>query len=92
MLTQFRRTWGIAFAVAIAAGLGISSGPATADLLTEIKERGEFIVGTEARFPPFEFVKDGEIVGYSTDIMSHISANSAEVARSDERSESTSAA
>ena len=72
MLTQFRRTWGIAFAVAIAAGLGISSGSATADLLTEIKERGEFIVGTEARFPPFEFVEDGEIVGYSTDIMSHI--------------------
>ena len=72
MLTQFRRTRGIAFAVAIAAGLGISSGSASADLLAEIKERGEFIVGTEARFPPFEFVKDGEIVGYSTDIMSHI--------------------
>ena len=72
MLTQFRRTRGIAFAVAIAAGLGISSGSASADLLAEIKERGEFIVGTEARFPPFEFVKDGEIVGYSTDIMAHI--------------------
>src|SRR5690606_9442236 len=29
-------------------------------------------VGTEARFPPFEFVKDGKIVGYSTDLMEHI--------------------
>ena len=72
MLTQFRRTRGIAFTVAIAASLGFSGGSANADLLAEIKKRGEFIVGTEARFPPFEFVKDGEIVGYSTDIMAHI--------------------
>ena len=72
MLTQFRRARGIAFAVAIAASLGFSGGSANADLLAEIKKRGEFIVGTEARFPPFEFVKDGEIVGYSTDIMAHI--------------------
>ena len=72
MLTQLRRVRAIAFAAAIAAGFGISSGSASADLLAEIKERGEFIVGTEARFPPFEFVEDGEIVGYSTDIMAHI--------------------
>ena len=50
----------------------MSGGPAKADLLEEIKQRGEFIVGTEARFPPFEFVEDGEIVGYSTDIMAHV--------------------
>ncbi|MDE0458850.1 MAG: transporter substrate-binding domain-containing protein [Chromatiales bacterium] len=72
MLTQFRRTRGIAFAAAIAVSLGFSSGSANADLLAEIKKRGEFIVGTEARFPPFEFVDDGEIVGYSTDIMAHV--------------------
>ena len=29
-------------------------------------------MGTEARFPPFEFVKDGKIVGYSADIMVHV--------------------
>ena len=46
--------------------------PAQADLLEEIKQRGTFVVGTEARFPPFEFVQDGEIVGYSTDMMEHI--------------------
>ena len=45
---------------------------AWADLLEEIKQRGTFVVGTEARFPPFEFVEGGEIVGYSTDMMEHI--------------------
>ena len=46
--------------------------PAQADLLEEIKQRGTFVVGTEARFPPFEFVEGGEIVGYSSDMMEHI--------------------
>ena len=68
----FKRVYGVVFAVAVAGGLSVSGGSARADLLAEIKERGEFIVGTEARFPPFEFVEDGEIVGYSTDIMEHV--------------------
>ena len=72
MSALFKRAWAIALAVAVAGSLGFSSGTASADLLDEIKERGEFIVGTEARFPPFEFVEDGEIVGYSTDIMEHV--------------------
>jgi polar amino acid transport system substrate-binding protein len=46
--------------------------PAQADLLEEIKQRGTLVVGTEARFPPFEFVEGGEIVGYSSDMMEHI--------------------
>ena len=71
-MASFKRTWAVVFAVAVAAGLGISGGEAKADLLEEIKQRGEFVVGTEARFPPFEFVEDGEIVGYSTDIMAHV--------------------
>ena len=69
---MFKRAQAAVFAVVVGAGLGCSGGAADTDLLTEIKERGEFIVGTEARFPPFEFVEDGEIVGYSTDIMDHI--------------------
>jgi len=57
------------------AALGLGLGPvASADLLEEIRAEGEFEVGTEARFPPFEFVEDGEIVGYSADIMEHIMA------------------
>lgn len=63
----------LAGGLALAAALG-SGAPARADLLETIKERGTFVVGTEARFPPFEFVEGGEIVGYSTDIMEHIMA------------------
>ena len=72
MLALFQRASAVVFAVLVAAGFVFSSGPAEADLLAKIKERGEFIVGTEARFPPFEFVKEGKIVGYSTDIMEHV--------------------
>lgn len=57
------------FASALAIGLSPS---ARADLLEEVKQRGTLVVGTEARFPPFEFVEDGEIVGYSSDIMEHV--------------------
>jgi polar amino acid transport system substrate-binding protein len=42
---------------------------AHADLLEEIKKRGEIVIGTEARFPPFEYVEDGKIVGYSADLL-----------------------
>ncbi|MDR1947312.1 MAG: transporter substrate-binding domain-containing protein [Desulfovibrio sp.] len=42
---------------------------AKADLLDEIKKRGEIVIGTEARFPPFEFVENGKIVGYSADML-----------------------
>ena len=72
MLASIKRAWAVPLGAIIAAGLAFSGGPANADLLAEIKKRGEFVVGTEARFPPFEFVKDGKIVGYSTDIMAHI--------------------
>jgi polar amino acid transport system substrate-binding protein len=48
---------------------------ASADLLSDIQAKGVFTVGTEARFPPFEFVENGEIVGYSSDIMELIMAH-----------------
>lgn len=63
--------------VSIATGLLMTSGLAfsvNADLLENIKSEGTFTVGTEARFAPFEFIEDGEIVGYSADIMEHIMA------------------
>lgn len=46
--------------------------PAHSDLLDDIRSDGTFTVGTEARYAPFEYVEDGEIVGYSADIMKHI--------------------
>ncbi|MCY4487569.1 MAG: transporter substrate-binding domain-containing protein [Deltaproteobacteria bacterium] len=72
MQTLFKRVQAVIFVAAVTASFTISSPPAKADLLTDIKKRGEFVVGTEARFPPFEFVKDGKIVGYSTDIMARV--------------------
>lgn len=52
---------------------------AHADLLEDIKTRGEIVIGTEARFPPFEFVKDGKIVGYSSDLLALIMQDMPEV-------------
>lgn len=58
----------IAFALAPA-------GPASADTLAKIKKSGEVTVGTEAAFPPFEFVQEGKIVGYGKDILDAIVAD-----------------
>jgi len=52
----------------------LASTQASAGLLDEVKAKGVLTVGTEARFPPFEFVENGEIVGYSADIMREVMA------------------
>ena len=41
----------------------------------KIKRTGKVTVGTEAAFPPFEFVEDGKIVGYGKDILDYIVAD-----------------
>ena len=41
----------------------------------ETKQQNKIVVGTEAAFPPFEFVQDGKIVGYGADILAEISKN-----------------
>jgi polar amino acid transport system substrate-binding protein len=53
-----------------AAGLiGLSaSQSARADTLDEVKKRGALMVGTEAAYVPYEFFKDGKIIGYDPDI------------------------
>jgi len=43
--------------------------------LQEIKQRGKVIVGTEAAYAPFEFVEDGKIVGYGSDILAEVVKN-----------------
>lgn len=50
----------------------VTTAQAGPDLLQQVKNEGRLTVGTEARFKPFEFVQDGQIVGYSADIMRHI--------------------
>jgi polar amino acid transport system substrate-binding protein len=50
--------------------VGLSSvRPARADALADAKKRGTLIIGTEAAYVPYEFFKDGKIVGYDPDIM-----------------------
>jgi len=41
---------------------------ARADTLEEAKKRGTLIIGTEAAYVPYEFFKDGKIIGYDPDI------------------------
>ena len=72
-ITSRRTRRALTFGAVLTLALAVADEPsAQADLLEEIKQRGTFVVGTEARFPPFEFVEGGEIVGYSADMMEHI--------------------
>ncbi len=55
---------------AAVAGLGLlPAGVARADTLDEVKKRGTLKIGTEAAYVPYEFVKDGKIIGYDPDII-----------------------
>ncbi len=54
------------------AGLSLTAMGAQADLLDDIKERGEIVIATEARYEPFEMLQDGKIVGYGKDILDEI--------------------
>lgn len=60
---------GAMYLMPIGFGLALVPVPARADLLAQIKERGEITIATEARLPPFEFVENGKIVGYDADLM-----------------------
>lgn len=44
---------------------------ARADTLEEVKKRGTLVVGMEAAYVPYEFFKDGKIIGYDPDIIDH---------------------
>ena len=59
---------------ATAAGaLGLSSTRAArADAMADAKKRGTLMIGTEAAYVPYEFFKDGQIVGYDPDMMAII--------------------
>ncbi|KAF1021158.1 MAG: L-cystine-binding protein FliY [Paracidovorax wautersii] len=50
--------------------LGMALGCASAaDLLDKVKAQKVLNLGTEAQFAPFEFIENGKIVGYSTDLL-----------------------
>ena len=55
---------------AAAGGLAaFSIGGARADTLDDVKKRGTIIVGMEAEYVPYEFIKDGKIIGYDPDLI-----------------------
>ena len=57
-----------AAAVLASTTLGYAS-HANADTWERIQQEKKFVIGTEARFPPFEFVEGGKIVGYTQDVL-----------------------
>lgn len=60
------------FATAALIATAVTSTALAETTLEKIKRTGEVTVGTEAAFPPFEFVKDGKIVGYGADILAEV--------------------
>lgn len=61
---------GLAIA-ALSAGL---AGQALAGAIDDIKKKGELVIGLEAQYVPYEFFKDGQIIGYDVDILNKFAA------------------
>ncbi len=60
---------------ALTLGLALTAGGSFAqNTLEQIRAAGKVTVATEAAFPPFEFVEDGEIVGYGKDLLTEVVA------------------
>ncbi|WP_171181416.1 transporter substrate-binding domain-containing protein [Ruegeria sp. HKCCD8929] len=66
------RKYGLLVVTILAATAVAASAEST---LEKIKQTGQVTVGTEAAFPPFEFVEDGKIVGYGKDILDVVIAD-----------------
>ena len=70
-----RRQFGIAAGGLAASPMLFATAARAEDTLAKIKRTGMVTVGTEAALPPFEFVKDGKIVGYGKDILDYVVAD-----------------
>jgi polar amino acid transport system substrate-binding protein len=51
-----------------ALGIVFSASVASADVMDDIKKRGEMVIGMEVAYVPYEFFKDGEVMGYDVDL------------------------
>ena len=65
--------------VVLGALLPVAISSARADLLDDIKARGEIVIATEARYAPFEMLEDGKIVGLGKDILDEVMKGMPEV-------------
>jgi polar amino acid transport system substrate-binding protein len=52
----------------IGAALALSAPVAQATTLDDVKKKGELVIGMEVAYQPYEFFKDGEVIGYDVDI------------------------
>ncbi|WOI56834.1 transporter substrate-binding domain-containing protein [Palleronia sp. LCG004] len=68
---KFIRSVGLT-AVAAAA---MTSGAQAQDVLDQVKERGELVVGTELNYAPFEFLDGDTPVGFDVDLINLIAAD-----------------
>ncbi len=63
---------GVAAAGLVAPGLMGSAGAAD-DILAKAKAAKELKIGTETEFAPFDFIKDGQAVGFNYDLLAEVS-------------------
>ncbi len=77
VLTYFQKGAATALASAFCASLFLATPVLAQDAgkVAEIKAAGTLTVGTEAAYEPFEFVIDGEITGYSKQILDVVVAD-----------------
>lgn len=64
-----RAVWAGALCIGL---IGATHNACAEDTLEKIRRTHTVTVGTEAAFPPFEFVQDGKIVGYGSDILAEV--------------------
>lgn len=60
--------------LALVLAASVPHGSVEAGTFDEIMERGKVVVATEAAYPPFEFMEDGEIVGFDKDVLDRVIA------------------
>lgn len=77
MKTWSRRSF-VKATLASSAALALPAVPTLAfaegGTLADIKKRGKLTVGTEAAYEPFEFVENGQVVGYGHDVLELMAA------------------
>ncbi len=67
-----RRTFALLGGAASLGALGVPGLALAEGTLDKIRKSGTVTVGTEAAFPPFEFIENGKVVGYGSDILAEI--------------------
>lgn len=65
---------GAAAVVTALVGATLTADRAAAGTFDDIKARGKAVVATEAAYPPFEFVENGQIVGFDKDVLDKVIA------------------